>query len=249
VTTACDTYSAAISELADGALAPAERARVEAHLDQCAGCRELLADLQALRTDARRLPRLEPPAALWPRLTSRLRAEGVSDRRPRFQRSSIAWLGVAAALVAAIGAALLMIGRAPSPGPQATPAQPAAALAEGNVAATELVESVEADLRAAVEHYDRAIAGLEKLAASDQRALDPATAATLKKNLEVIDQAIAESRVALRSEPQSAPARESLFQALQRKMSLLQDTIALMNEMRKGNQAGAAQIVEGLQKS
>ena len=48
----------------------------------------------------------------------------------------------------------------------------------------------------------------------------------LQKNLQVIDQAIAESRAALRSEPQSAPARDSLFDALRRKVTLLQDTIA-----------------------
>jgi hypothetical protein len=32
-------------------------------------------------------------------------------------------------------------------------------------------------------------------------------------------------------------------------VALLQDTIALVNEMRKGNQAGAAAIVQGVQKS
>ena len=31
-----------------------------------------------------------------------------------------------------------------------------------------------------------------------------------------------------------------------RKVSLLQDTIALVNEMRKGNENGAARIVEGI---
>jgi hypothetical protein len=67
----------------------------------------------------------------------------------------------------------------------------------------------------------------------------------LEKNPPVIDQAIAESRSALQSEPQSAPARDSLFEALRQKVNLLQDTIALMNEMRKGNSAGAAQIVDG----
>jgi hypothetical protein len=65
----------------------------------------------------------------------------------------------------------------------------------------------------------------------------------------VIDSAIAESRAALRAEPQSAPARDSLFDALKRKVALLQDTIALMNEMRKGNAAGAAQIIQGSSKS
>ena len=70
----------------------------------------------------------------------------------------------------------------------------------------------------------------------------------LQKNLQVIDQAIAESRAAFRSEPPSTPARDSLFDALRRKVSLLQDTIALMNEMRKGNAAGAAQLVDGVNK-
>ena len=56
---------------------------------------------------------------------------------------------------------------------------------------------------------------------------------------------IAESRSALQSEPQSAPARDSLFEALRKKVNLLQDTIALMNEMRKGNSAGAAEIIDG----
>ena len=71
----------------------------------------------------------------------------------------------------------------------------------------------------------------------------------LQKNLQVIDSAISESRAALRAEPQSPAARDSLFDALRRKVGLLQDTIALMNEMRKGNAAGAAQIIEGGRKS
>ena len=49
--------------------------------------------------------------------------------------------------------------------------------------------------------------------------------------------------------PLAHSALASLFDALRRKVALLQDTIALMNEMRKGNSAGAAQIVDGLNKS
>jgi hypothetical protein len=65
----------------------------------------------------------------------------------------------------------------------------------------------------------------------------------------VIDQAIEESRVALRTEPASQVAQENLFEAFRRKIGLLQDTIALMNEMRQGDEAGAARIVENLKKS
>jgi hypothetical protein len=68
----------------------------------------------------------------------------------------------------------------------------------------------------------------------------------LQKNLEVIDQAIGESRSALRTQPASEVAQESLFEALRNKVSLLQETVVLINEMRKGNQEGTARIVSGL---
>ena len=69
------------------------------------------------------------------------------------------------------------------------------------------------------------------------------------KNLTIIDQAIRESRTALESQPTSELAQESLFEAFRRKVALLQDTISLINEMRKGNQAGAARIIQNLDKS
>ena len=75
---------------------------------------------------------------------------------------------------------------------------------------------------------------------------DPKTAATLQKNLAVIDQAISESRAAMRSQPTNQPAQQSLVENFKTKIALLQDTVALINEMRKGNEAGAARIVSGL---
>ena len=49
-----------------------------------------------------------------------------------------------------------------------------------------------------------------------------------------------------KKEPENDVAQQSLFEALRNKVALLQDTIALINEMRKGNQEGAARIVSGL---
>ena len=80
-------------------------------------------------------------------------------------------------------------------------------------------------------------------------ALTPAVAAVLQKNLPVMDQAISESRAALTGDPGNQAARDSLFDMLKRKVSVLQDTVALMNEMRKGDQAGAARIAAGMGKS
>ena len=87
---------------------------------------------------------------------------------------------------------------------------------------------------------------IEAIATTEQSELDPRTAATLQKNLAVIDQAISESRAAVRSEPASEPAQQSLIEGFKTKIGLLQDTVALINEMRKGNEAGAARIVSGL---
>ena len=50
----------------------------------------------------------------------------------------------------------------------------------------------------------------------------------------------------MQKEPENDVAQQSLFEALRSKIALLQDTIALINEMRKGNQEGAARIVSGL---
>ena len=62
----------------------------------------------------------------------------------------------------------------------------------------------------------------------------------------MIDQAITESRAALQAQPNSEPAQQSLLESFKTKIALLQDTVALINEMRKGNDAGAAKIVSGL---
>jgi hypothetical protein len=69
--------------------------------------------------------------------------------------------------------------------------------------------------------------------------LDPVVAGTLRTNLTVLNRAIAESRQALADDPGSVPARDSLFEALRQKVVLLQSTVTLINEMRKGNPEGA----------
>ena len=112
--------------------------------------------------------------------------------------------------------------------------------------AGEAALSVETELRQAEAHYENAIKGLEAIANSEQSELDPRTAATLQKNLAVIDQAISESRAAVRAQPASEPAQQSLIDGFKTKIGLLQDTVALINEMRKGNEAGAARIASGL---
>lgn len=245
---ACERYRQSIQELIDGTLGPIRRPEVELHLDQCDDCRALADDLRLIHDTAASLEELEPPDRVWLQIAGRLRQEGrvtaapAATRRPR---RSAALLAIAAALVLAVAASVFVLTRyAGGQGGAGSTAQQA-----GNAPPADPVEAVAAEFRLAEQHLQNAISKLEEATKTDDGIIDAQTAAELQKNLQVIDQAIAESRAALRQEPQSARARDSLFELLRQKVVLLQDTIALMNEMRKGDSAGAAQIVNSPNKS
>src|SRR5437773_10897344 len=59
---------AQLSEYVDGALAPADRAAVDAHLDTCAACRARLGELRATASLIGSLPDLAPTRRLTPRV-------------------------------------------------------------------------------------------------------------------------------------------------------------------------------------
>lgn len=248
----CARYRESIHELVDGTIGPIRRAELQQHLETCGACRALAADLQFVRDSAASLGQLQPPDGAWLQIAGRLRQEGRVTplpailRRPSSRRAAL--VAIAASFILAIGASLMVLQRDEARR-TAVPADTRA----GNAADDDPVQGIAEEIRLAELHYQNAIGRLEQVAqldeASGETTIDPQTVATLQKNLGVIDQAIAESRSALRIEPQNAPARDSLFEALRRKVALLQDTVVLMNEMRKGNAAGAAQIVDGLNKS
>jgi anti-sigma factor RsiW len=219
-----------LNDYVDDAIPAAERAAVEAHVTTCAACRELVAGLRSVAAAASTLKPEEPPQAVWPRIERELR------QRRAGARAWWPWLAAAAALVLATVAGLKLAGVW-----QLRPASGLTAVAPASDA-----EAVEAELRLAEQHYQNAIAGLERIASAGKGSLDPQTSATLEKNLAVVDQAISESRAAIRAQPGNEPAQQSLLESFKTKISLLQDTVALINEMRKGNEAGAARLVTGL---
>jgi anti-sigma factor RsiW len=234
-----------IHDYVDNALDAGARGEVDRHLEACAACRLLVDDLREIRRVAGSLDLREPPARAWSRIERAIRLEPTVSRAARgpaetgrYGMSRYAWLAAAAALVIATGVGLrwYAAGR---------PDTAAAAFPDGAAAST-AAQSIEAELREAESHYEKAIKGLEQITSSEQNTLDPGTAATLQKNLAVIDQAISESRAALHVQPDSEPAQQSLLDSFKSKIALLQDTVALINEMRKGNEAGAARIVSGL---
>ena len=178
-----------------------------------------------------------PPPHVWRKLSAAIEAEP----KPFLGLGGAYWwraLAPAAAMVVLVVALSWTAGRLT---PVATER-----LATGHAGTGSEPVSIVAEYQLAEQDLTNTIVGLERIAADDRSTLDMETADVLQANLTVLDGAIGESREALQKEPENDVAQQSLFEALRNKVALLQDTIALINEMRKGNQEGAARIVSGL---
>ncbi len=236
-----DLQTDVLVDLVDGRLDPTHQRDVERHLEACAECRALVTDLRTIRAAAFMLDRREPAAATWLKLQSAMAAEPQPAGRLLWMptRATLpVWLGAAAALILAT-----VIGVLPLLNRNAASTEDSAAAAAVN---EPTVDSVAAEFAKAEEHYQKAIDDLQTIANKDTGELDPQVAAVLQKNLTVIDQAISESRAALQTQPSNTNAQDGLFDALRTKVALLQQTVELINEMRKGNQAEAGRRAQTL---
>jgi anti-sigma factor RsiW len=244
----CNDLNEALVDLVDGRLDGAEQRGVERHLEGCENCRALVEDLRSVRAAAFMLDRREPKAATWSKLQAAVAAEPAPKGRLLDMALSrgargfagptnwTVWVGAAAALILATVIGLLpLLNR--------EPVHDDSAQAAASDPAEITVESVTAEFEAAERHYQKAIDDLQTIANKDTGELDPQVASVLQKNLTVIDQAISESRDALKAQPANASAQSGLFEGLRTKVALLQQTVELINEMRKGNQAEAGRLL------
>ena len=235
----CQDYDIDLGDYIDGTLDEPRRAVFLAHLSTCDRCRSLVADLGTIRQAAMQLE----PAVTAPHVWTKLSAAVEAERTGGLRRWGFMWQALAAsAVTVTLVASLSWVGA------RLVPVNSQAGRLASRTFVAEQVEatSVGAELDFAEAQFTSAIAGLETITQADRSALDMDTADVLQANLTVIDGAITESRAALKTEPDNAAALESLFEALRSKVELLQDIVALINEMRKGNPEGAARIVSGL---
>jgi hypothetical protein len=221
-----------LSEYVDRTLDRDRHATVARHLESCEPCRAFVDDLHEIARAASALDPIVPPGRVWTRIEQDIRRNPAPNTTRGFSYGWT-WLAAAAVLVLAV-----YIGVRFTP-----PARMDEEMGSDRaVAAAE----IEAELQLAEEHFQKAISGLERIASEgNQDMVDADTAATLQKNLAVINQAIDESRAAVRAEPASERAQNSLIENFRTKLALLQDTVAIINELRAGNDAAAARIVSG----
>jgi anti-sigma factor RsiW len=233
-----------IGDYVDGTLDASSVARVESHLRHCRSCQAIVQDLRTMRGATRSLEPQIPPAYLWPRIGAAIEA----DARQRSIRRLFSFGAIplqpalsAAAMVMVLAGGVWVSWRSVATGDRVS-----VTTSRTTSDAVAALVPVDEQMQDAEQHYTRVIASLEQIAKTERTTLDTPVAAVVDQNLAVLDQAIGESRDALQKEPSSELAQQSLFEALRSKVALLQDTIALINEMRKGNQEGAARIVSDM---
>jgi anti-sigma factor RsiW len=222
----CQGYDAHIDDYVDEVLSDSLRAECEAHLSTCAQCRALTTDLRTIRTATRTLEPHVPSPQVWYRIAAAIEAEP-SDI------VSVWFGGWQRALAGAVMGVLIVSGLSWI-GSRLAPVA-SNRVAFSNSLATEPAAMDSAEFTLVEQQYTTAIAGLEDITMKEQAALDADTAEVLQANLTVIDSAIGESRAALDQEPESTIAQESLVEALRNKVALLQDTVALINATRPGD--------------
>jgi hypothetical protein len=206
-------------EQADSGLSPG----TSAHLEQCANCRAMVADLELIRSSARELAVVpqEPPESVWVGLRAQLVSEGVIRQPELVSQSHETWrdhlfgflrqpvLAGAYAAVALVAVSLLWFGSS-----AVQPHAPA-------------VQSASVDASAASAAPDIS-SRLQTVEAATLRQLHPdksAADASLKRSIAVVDNFIAMCEKTVRQNPRDEAAREYLFGAYQQKSELLATVI------------------------
>jgi hypothetical protein len=180
---------------------PAESA---AHLQGCPNCRSLLEDLESIQVAGRSMETdTAPPERVWTSLRAQLEQEGLIQRQTHDWTAGLrSWFGGVfsavprPALAGAYMVALVAVGAALSiPGYRHV----------NQLSAPAFSASLDS-----AEH--------ETLAMGDS---DPAVAASLQKNLAIVDNYIALCEKSVQEEPENEDARDFLYDAYEQKADLL----------------------------
>jgi len=206
-----DQWTTRLSEYIDGELDSSERAALEAHLATCGQCYATLGELRQVVARAKSLEDLPPTTDLWTGIAREIRREQAPARRDRLVRRRFS-LTVGQLLAASIALVLLSGGSAwlaLRQGPTDTP-EPIAVTRPAGTRVASWTGST-----------DIAVGELEAALTQNEKRLDSTTVRIVRKNLAIINRAIAEARIALRNDPGNAYLNLHLADTMRRKVELL----------------------------
>jgi hypothetical protein len=184
-----------------------------AHLNDCGRCRAMMSDLEVIQAAARELAThgVEPPEGVWLSLRAQLEAEGLIRAAGSAERAAPRQGGLGAWW-------------------RAFPRPVLAGAYLSFLLAAAMLTSIQSDHRQnqPVPVAEEQAASLDtQLSTQARRAVsaihqhDPAVAASLRQNLNTVDNFIAMCEKSVREDPQNDAAREYLYGAYQQKAELL----------------------------
>jgi anti-sigma factor RsiW len=224
-----DAFTDRLSEYLDNEdMRATERAAIDAHVSGCAECRATLAELRAVAAIAGSLPDVPPSTDLWPGIAKRLPVESKvvafpAPRRFSFTLPQLVAAGLALMVLSGGMAWIVRLGDSRVALPAVTAGNRPPVDAPAAEAPDEpLVRASFADTQ-----FDAAVADLEKALAENRNRLDPETIRILEENLLSIDQAIEQSRKALRADPANVYLNTHFAASRNRKLALLRRASAL----------------------
>jgi len=214
-----DAFTDRLSDYLDGEdMSAAERVALEAHLAICASCATTLVELREVASRAGSMPDAPPAADLWPGVAERLsgatpviRFDSARQRRFSFTLPQLVAAGLA---LMVLSGGLMWVARLGDP---RTSLPPVVAEIDETIAPANFADS----------YYDQAVTDLEKTLESGRSQLDPETVRILEENLRAIDQAIDQSRNALRADPANVYLNNHFAESRNRKLALLRRASAL----------------------
>lgn len=222
-----DRWTDRLSDYLDDALTPSDRRDLEAHLQDCATCAEVLADLRAIVEGARAISARDvergPEADLWPGIEARLRDRPMQE----VPRNSAAWSGhrysvslrqVAAASIAVVALTASAIWFAHDWGRREVLARGASG--GGRIAA---VPASSAPAEAALN----GIESLKQLLDERRQRLDPSTLRTIEESLASVEAAVEQARLALEADPDDPYLVAHLEELTKRQLDLLRRAVDL----------------------
>ena len=221
-----DRFTTLLSAYLDHDLPRAQVETLEAHLETCASCRDVLAELAAVKSRAASLVDLPPPDDLWAGIASRIGSAGPTGEVPRpvvlelppraRHWGASQWLAAAAVFVlVALGAVWFAPG-----GLGGRVSRQGLALRDG----TTLSPSTGTDATAASFDADRIEGEIHELQAALDRGrgrLSPETVQVLEDNLLIIHKALADARTALQQDPANRELQDYFAGTVQRKLDMV----------------------------
>ena len=234
-----DEFIDRLSEYLDDELTREERDALEAHVTGCPKCAATLTELKRVIERGRTLGPRPPEHDLWPAIAgriappSRYRAPAWPARTGESRQFSftLAQLAAAAVVLIALSSAVAWrLAERAANDRRGTETTPAARVAEVERAPSNDAADSAALVRPvslADAQYDAAVTDLEQALAKGRGRLDKTTIAIVEENLNIIDQAIAQARTALASDPANAYLSSHLVEARRKKLDLLRRAAAL----------------------